>query len=82
MLIFLKNTELWTRVCICWSANKLSSLYDMGFSLDDCKRALDRNKMNLTEAAVWLTENVTPEKRDKVEGGLSITGIEVSEGWI
>ena len=54
----------------------------MGFSLDDCKRALDRNKMNLTEAAVWLTENVTPEKRDKVEGGLSITGIEVSEGWV
>lgn len=37
--------------------------------------------MNLTEAAVWLTENVTPEERSKPEeGGLNITGIDVSIG--
>lgn len=35
--------------------------------------------MNLTEAALWLTENVTPEERSKPEeGGLNITGIDVS----
>lgn len=45
----------------------------MGFSTEDCKKALDLNKMNLTEAAKWLTDNVTPE-----EGRLNITGIDVS----
>lgn len=52
----------------------------MGFSTEDCKKALDLNKMNLTEAALWLTENVTPEERSKPEeGGLNITGIDVSK---
>lgn len=47
--------------------------------MEDSKRALDLNKMNLTEAAVWLTENMTPEERSKPEeGGLNITGIDVS----
>lgn len=47
--------------------------------MEDSKRALDLNKMNLTEAAVWLTENMTPEERSKQEeGGLNITGIDVS----
>lgn len=65
--------------CLYSAANKLSSLYDMGFSTEDCKKALDLNKMNLTEAALWLTENVTPEERRKPEeGGLNITGIDVS----
>lgn len=51
----------------------------MGFSTEDCKKALDLNKMNLTEAALWLTENVSPEERSKPEeGGLNITGIDVS----
>lgn len=53
----------------------------MGFSTEDCKKALDLNKMKLTEAAVWLTENATPEERSKPEeGGLNITGIDVSMG--
>lgn len=61
------------------SAEKLSTLYDMGFSMEDCKKSLDINKMKLTEAAVWLTENAVAVERSKSgDGGLNITGIEVS----
>lgn len=60
------------------SAEKLSTLYDMGFSMEDCKKSLDINKMKLTEAAVWLTENAVAVERSKSgDGGLNITGIEV-----
>ncbi|XP_062579526.1 intermembrane lipid transfer protein VPS13D-like isoform X2 [Saccostrea cucullata] len=66
-----------------YPADKISSLYDMGFSMEDCKKALDLKKMNLMEAAVWLTENAVPEERGQSqEGGLHITGMEIKSSSV
>ena len=56
----------------------------MGFRKEDCQKALEKNNMVVEEAALWLTENCTPlrkklsKEKSSQDGGLSLTGMEVS----
>ncbi|CAG0881810.1 unnamed protein product, partial [Cyprideis torosa] len=44
------------------SSKSVTALISMGFSSEDCAKALDENSGNLDEAALWLTKHCSPVK--------------------
>lgn len=46
--------------------------------MNDCKKALDRHKMDLDDAAYWLTENAIQKNREMNKTQTKLTLISVS----
>ena len=60
-----------------WCVVKLEG---MGFMREDCEIALATTNGNMDEAALWLTANASPiVEKKSTEGGITISGIEVSK---
>ena len=59
---------------------KLKQLEEMGFSREDCEKALTECKGALEDAAIWLTKNASPvveKSTKKSQQGLEVAVIEV-----
>lgn len=57
--------------------SSINSLIALGFSTEDCIRALENNAHQLSDAAIWLTQNASPVRTAPVQNPLKLTAIEL-----
>lgn len=62
--------------------SSLDPLIALGFSQQDCVRALEECNNGLSEAALWLTQNATPVRINQQNNPLKISTIELNGNCI
>jgi translation elongation factor EF-Ts len=55
----------------------MKCLKELGFSDEECEKALDQSNGDLTEAALWLTQHGKPLPVEKKTNQQNLTCIEV-----
>lgn len=60
----------------------LQKLQSLGFSEEDCVKALLANLGGVDNAALWLTKNATVQSEDTNTKALHISGFEIKAGGI